>query len=428
MELEWPPAEDPAVQRVWQQVLVPIAAEMRTSATDLAGQAVARMRSALPQLFPDEQTVKENLVSTDASLRQLAQIIEVGGDPRRVELPPSTLAIARAAVQRQVALPDLMRFYRMAQELVWQWIFGRITATVSEPTDLAKALELATGWIFGYVDGALVRAEQAYEVEREAWLRGAAAARAAAIDDILAERELDPHRASRRLRYDINRQHIGVVAWVDAIPEDGDVQPLLGTVIADVARAAGAESSVVHPAGSLAVAGWVSRRRPFTPTEVTAPEVSGQPGARLALGDPAGGLKGFRRTHLQASHARRVASLIGPHGGPVTHYRDVAVVALASADTEHAASFVTRVLGPLAAADEDTYRVATTLAAYLQENRSRTRAARRLIVHPNTVSYRVNQAQAILGRSIDTDTLELSVALALLPALPRMARPHSTKL
>ena len=86
------------------------------------------------------------------------------------------------------------------------------------------------------------------------------------------------------------------------------------------------------------------------------------------------------------------------------------------------------VLGPLAAPDEDTVRVATTLAVYLQENRSRARTAKRLIVHPNTVSYRVNQAEQILGRSIDTDVLELSVALALLPTLPGLAAPHAAGL
>jgi DNA-binding PucR family transcriptional regulator len=111
----------------------------------------------------------------------------------------------------------------------------------------------------------------------------------------------------------------------------------------------------------------------------------------------------------------------GADGERVTRYREVAVAALASADTEHAAAFVTRVLGPLAADDEDTARVASTLAVYLQENRSRARTAARLFVHPNTVSYRVNQAETILGRSIDVDTLELSVALALLPTLPRLA-------
>ena len=75
-----------------------------------------------------------------------------------------------------------------------------------------------------------------------------------------------------------------------------------------------------------------------------------------------------------------------------------------------------------AADDETTYRVAMTLAVYLQENRSPARAARRLTVHPNTVTYRINQAEAILGRSVDCDAAEVSVALALLPLLPGMSR------
>ncbi|MCB0939562.1 MAG: helix-turn-helix domain-containing protein [Mycobacterium sp.] len=425
MSLQWPDGADDGAERVWQRVLVPIAAEMRAGAAELAATAVGRMRTELPALFPDQQMVTEHLVSTEASLRQVAQVIEAGADPRKVDLPPSTTAIARAAAQRQAPLADLMRFYRLAQELVWQWMHAQIVAAEPEPADLAKAIELATGWIFGYVDGALVRAEQAYESERETWLRGAAAARATAVDDILAGRERDGHRASVRLRYDVNRRHIGVLAWVDEAPHDGDAQALLGSAIADVAATAGADSHLVHPVGSLAVAGWVSRREPFTEAPVEAPP---QPGVRLALGDPGTGLTGFRDTHLQAAHARRVAALTGPGGDRVTHYREVAVAALASTDTEHAASFVTRVLGPLAAPDEDTVRVATTLAVYLQENRSRARTAKRLIVHPNTVSYRVNQAEQILGRSIDTDVLELSVALALLPTLPRLAQPHTAGL
>jgi hypothetical protein len=38
------------------------------------------------------------------------------------------------------------------------------------------------------------------------------------------------------------------------------------------------------------------------------------------------------------------------------------------------------------------------------------------------VSYRVRQAEVILGRSIDVDSVELQIALALLPALPRLAQ------
>jgi DNA-binding PucR family transcriptional regulator len=428
MALRWPDPDDARAHRVWQRVLVPIAAEMRAGADEMSARAVARVRAELPQLLPDEQMAVEHLVSTEASLRQLAQVIEAGADPRRIELPPSTTAIARAAAHSQVALTDLMRIYRLVQELVWQWMYARIAAAEPEPADLAKAIELATGWIFGYVDGALVRAEEAYASEREAWLRGAAAARSAAVDDIVAERERDAHRASIRLRYDINRAHLGLLAWVDDMPAEGDAQTLLGGVVADVASAAGADSNVLHPVSSLAVAGWVSRREPFTTDAVASAGTGVRPDVRLAFGEPGTGLTGFRRTYHQAGHARRVAALTGPTGARVTHYRDVAVAALASADTEHAASYVTRVLGPLAASDEDTVRVASTLAVYLQENRSRTRAARRLIVHPNTVSYRVNQAETILGRSIDIDTLELSVALTLLPMLPRLGQPPSSRL
>jgi DNA-binding PucR family transcriptional regulator len=68
------------------------------------------------------------------------------------------------------------------------------------------------------------------------------------------------------------------------------------------------------------------------------------------------------------------------------------------------------------------YRIAITLAVYLEENRSPAKAAQRLTVHPNTVSYRVNQAEEFLGHPIGTNTLDLSVALALLPALPGLTR------
>jgi DNA-binding PucR family transcriptional regulator len=116
-----------------------------------------------------------------------------------------------------------------------------------------------------------------------------------------------------------------------------------------------------------------------------------------------------------------VAALSRARGDALTRYRDVAVAALASVDHHQAAAFVTRVLGPLADDDEATYRVAMTLAVYLQENRSPARAGQRLTVHPNTVSYRVNQAESILGRGVDSDAFEVSVALALLPLLPGLS-------
>ena len=81
-------------EKVWEKLLRPIAAELRSCAAELAERAVERMQIEMPVLFPDPQSVQENLVSTEAGIRQLADIIDVAGDPRHVELPAPTLAIA----------------------------------------------------------------------------------------------------------------------------------------------------------------------------------------------------------------------------------------------------------------------------------------------------------------------------------------------
>lgn len=425
MEAGWPPLRDPAAQRVWREVLQPTAAQMRASAAELAERIVSHVRAEMPEMFPDAQTVQEALGSTEESLRQLAQIIEVAADPRQAELPPSTLAIFRSAVWRHVPLADYMRFYRLAQDQVWQWLFARITAVAQDPVDLATALQLSTGWVFAFVDRAMTRASQAYEVERETWMRGAAAARAAAIEDILSDRERDGQAASRRLRYDLTRHHIGVIAWVDHVPDKGDALSILSASVAEIAGSVAAETSITHPSGSLAVAAWLSDRHAFPVDGMEVFEDGPRAlrlldGVSIAVGEPGYGLKGFRRTYIEASHARRVASLVAPQGGPLTRYRDVAVTALCTADGEHASAFVSGVLGLLAGNDDVTFRLATTLAAYLRENRSRTRAAARLGIHPNTVSYRVRQAEELLGRSVSRDSLDLQVALTLLPALRRL--------
>ena len=41
-------------------------------------------------------------------------------------------------------------------------------------------------------------------------------------------------------------------------------------------------------------------------------------------------------------------------------------------------------------------------------------------MHPNTVSYRVRQAEELLGRSVGADALDLQVAVTLLPALRKL--------
>lgn len=422
MEPAWGPIrDDAAAQRVWRTVLVPIAAEMAERSVELSERVMARIGAEQPHVLPEAQFAEGQPASIESSILQVAQSIQAGIDPRGLDLPDEAVVLGRAPVQQRVPLAFLIRSFRLAQDTLWEWIFERITALAANAGEQAAALQLATSWLFAYIDSALARTEEVYEGEREAWLRSAAAARTSAIDDVLSERERDDQRAAKKLRYDLNRNHVAVTVWLDSAPEDGDTQQILADACARLARAVAAETTLTQPMGPLSLSGWLSRRDPFDPAALEADTIlrSGAvaAGVRVGFGEPGWGLKGFRSSHIEAGHARRVAALSGTHGESLTRYRDVALAALASVDHDQAAQFVTRVLGPLAADDEATYRVAMTLAVYLQENRSPARAAQRLTVHPNTVSYRVNQAESILGRSVDTDALEVSVALALLPLL-----------
>ena len=425
MALAWERVrDDAAAERLWNATVRPVAREMASGAAELAERIVARLEAEGHQR-PESAFIGFPASVTDV-VRQLAEVIDAGADPRAVELPESVVAVGRARIQYGVPLAYVMRTFRLSQDLLWAWLFARITDLGLDAADQAVALELVTSWLFSYVDGALVRSEQIYEREREAWLRSAAAARTSALDDVLAGRERDDQRAATKLRYDVNREHIAVCIWLESPDEDTDTETELAKAVAAVETAVGSETALTHPTGPLALTAWLSRREPFDAAALGTDAIlrsSKRPAAvRVAMGEPAWGLAGFRRSHLQAEQARRVAELAGSRSHAVTRYRDVALAALASADPGQATEFVLRVLGPLAADDETTYRVAMTLAAYLQENRSPARAARRLTVHPNTVTYRVNQAESILGRSVDSDAAEVTVALALLPLLPGLSR------
>ncbi len=133
----------------------------------------------------------------------------------------------------------------------------------------------------------------------------------------------------------------------------------------------------------------------------------------VAAGTPAHGVEGFVLTHREALVARRVAQLRGDGTGARAAYPDLALEALLVDDPTTARRFAARELGPLAARDDATVRIASTLAIFLEEGGSFVGAARRLGVHSNTVAYRVRRAEAELGHPVTERQLELRVALRL---------------
>jgi hypothetical protein len=415
MQPEWMGAREQAAAEAWERILRPIAAAVRKNARSISETAVERFRHVTPEAFADPTSREQMRSNAEAGFLAIADSIERGSDPATIELPDGLLAGARSRAQSGFSLALVMRAHRLAHECLADWMSEAIVANHEPSDERGAALVLCSSWLFTGVDALATGYSKVYEHEREQWFRSAAAVRTETIESILAGTEIDTARASTRLGYELHRHHVGLITWIDTGSDNAAGQYLLETGIESVAADAGADSTLIEPIGVRASMAWISRSAPFEQADLDA-ALSRHTRVTMAIGEPAHGLEGFRRSHIEATHARRVATLIGGRRR-ATRYGQVELLAIATLDPERTRGFVDRALGQLTRDDDATRRLASTLSVYLQENCSRSRAAKRLGIHENTITYRIRQAQELLGHPIESDSLRLSAALALLPAV-----------
>lgn len=413
---EWTRVENNAQRLAWEQVLRPVAGKLTTRAREMSVDVTQVIGERLPGLLPNPELFEGNRASTEASILGFAQILEHGADPAATSLGAATLAYTQEAAQRGIPLTTLIRSYRLGHAAAWERVAGLIADQAVDPEQRAIATALCSTWLFAYVDAALCLAEDFYSAERERWVRSTAATRGETIATILAAEPIDIAVASRRLGYELDRTHTAVIAWLNAHDEGRDIHAAMEAAITQVRERLGAGRALVHPLGMLSIAAWIGTQEAVPSLQLDDLRVDARVarGVQIAIGEPAPGISGFRRSHSEALQARRVAELAGRPPGTITSYARVALAALATTDLDHARRFVQRELRDLVREDDFTTRLTATLRTYLDEQSSRSRTARRLGIHENTVRYRIKQAEEILERSVDRRTLELRVALALL--------------
>ena len=313
------------------------------------------------------------------------------------------------------ATPSMPTSWRRTSSGARGW---RSSAQRVPPAHLTTALERSSERVFTRADYLVAELMRHVDRERVRWMGGALARRTEVVQDLLAGEQTDPAEASRALGYDLDRWVLAVVLWErgESVSDEG-----LEARAAALATAAGASRALTLAPTHATLWAWIGTPGPPDVTALAAalPAAAGQ---CVAFGTPAQGLDGFRIGHREATEARRIAELGGRVG--VVRYEDVEAVALLSDDHERLARFVDRTLGPLAAPDEATARLRETLLAWLAEGANARRAAERLHAHKNTVLYRLQRAQRLLGRSLDEGRGELELALRAREALgPRLAPP-----
>jgi PucR C-terminal helix-turn-helix domain/GGDEF-like domain len=364
----------------------------------------------------DEDMRPWTLQAARADLGVIVTMIRESTDPRSAQAPPEAIGYAKEYVFRGLDLTLHQRAYRAAQSVFEGMIVERLRAETDDPDHLAEAMAFFNAWIFAWVEAIERQLTDVYISEREQWVRGAAAVRGAEVRALLrGGSPVDAATVSLRLGYELDRFHVGFVVWSEEGSESpGDAGALFAAMeraAAAVARSLGAGAPLTVAEGRH-LACWAGRSSAPDLSRLRLPRSAG-PGLSVAAGTPAHGVEGFVLSHREALLARRVVQLRGEGAAAMAAYPDLALEALLADDLSAARLFVARELGNLAASDDATVRLASTLTIFLEESGSFVGAARRLGVHANTVSYRVRRAETLLGRPVGERQLELRVALRL---------------
>ncbi|HEX6390134.1 MAG TPA: helix-turn-helix domain-containing protein [Solirubrobacteraceae bacterium] len=367
----------------------------------LINQVDAAILSAAPAPLRDELALASEVAASNrANIVHWATCnLHDPGARVPVNLSTEVLAIARDAVRRGLD-EAILATYRVGQNIAWRYTMHLVFALSDDPEEIRETLDAGAQSIFTFVDDTLAALSEQLDLERSELTRGTHAERFEVVT-LLLEGTIGEARASERLGYDLARRHTAAIVW----SEPGVDHPTLMRGADALARAAGAPHPLTVVASATTL--WVWFASADLDAEAARAAIAEIPGVRAALGPPAAGSEGFRRSHLDAVAAQRLMFRM-PADLRVAGFEDVQLVALATSDAERAAEFVARTLGDLAGADAELRQ---TLRVYIREQFSASRAARALFAHRNTVLNRLQRAERMLPAPLDQRGLEVGLAL-----------------
>jgi hypothetical protein len=394
-----------------------LAAELLPRTRELARGMAEHLYAAIPELnaLEDEGLRAELLASTEANIGQVLRLLASGASTDDVVVPHGALEFLRGNVRRGIALPALLRSYRLGHAWLWERWSQALQERIEDSGELAAGQDRSSAFMFAYVDKMSDVLVEEFGSERERIMRSTSHVRAETVRAILAGEPIDEEVASRRLGYELRRQHVALRVACAGSEIRG-----LERAVDEAAAAVGSGQPLVVASGAARFDVWCGSYT--TPSTDDLERYEPPPGVLVAFGTLGQGYAGFRSSHAEALQAARIGSLSGNTG--VTSYAKVELVSLLADDLVRARAFVARQLGPLASTAEPAQRLRDTVLAFMASGGSATRVAKELYVHQNTVAYRVKRAEEMLGHKVTERPIELTCALTLAGVLGPAVLAH----
>ena len=334
------------------------------------------------------------------------------------EAPAAALANARAAAQRDVPLSALVRAHRIGHAKFLEVAMGFVS--VLEPEQRVPTITHLVNRANHFIDLVADQLTVAYEQEHDRWVIRRGGLEQRWVSEVLAGGPVDVKRAEKAMRYRLDGLHLAAVLWVDAAVATSDVVALFDQARSLVAKELGAVGrSLMVPTDEREARLWFSVRtprkeRPLIRSRVRAAFEGAGIRARLACGRAEDGLYGFRASLKQAQQVKAVVLAGGDRpSARVVFYSDVAPLALMASDIDELRRFTSDVLGELGVDDERNKWLRETLREFLARNRSYLATADAMILHRNTIQYRVAQAMELCGQRFDDPDAVFRVQMAL---------------
>ncbi len=401
------------------QHVVAVAATLNAQLGDITHSMRALLADRIEELRGDQRIIELLGASIEGNIDTIMHILQ-HDIPAEVDPPAAAVEYARRLAQRGVPVNALVRAYRIGQDHLLKRSFAEIERQVDDTSLTFPVSQRFVSVTFNYIDWISQKIVTVYESERERWLENRRTVRATRIREIIEGQDVDLETAEAAIGHALRQTHLALIVWspteeTSATGDGGLAQ--MEHAVSTLGRELDCHGRPLFAACDRS-SGWG-----WLPFGHTSPhfgvgmaervlEASGA-GIMMAFGQPASGIGGFRDSHRQALRAQRVALVAGTNAPTVISYTDpgVRAAAMMCDNLDETRLMVRSTLGRLALDTPHHARLRDTLLEFISASCSYTAAAETLMMHKNSVKYRVAKAQEERGRPIDEDRLDVELAL-----------------
>lgn len=352
--------------------------------------------------------------ATERALMTMLMSMRLGQSAFRSGLPEEFVDIIRADVRHGIPLDALMNrvwsVHSMAKDILVESL-----REVVEPAEFPEVMRSVGEAAFDFANDFVRHVSMTYDAEQRAW-RGRRAEEQFQIVEAIAAGSDSTSDSDSVLPAHWSGWHVYAVSWIDdpGFAKKYDVE--LAEFTTAVATTLDAAHVFIFENDGFTHVWWNVEGRATKPDVQSIVAVERPDWLRLAVGPAARGVDGFRDSYGAAVHVSGIRAFNAVK--KVFFSDDVGHLMLMLADRGRAAQFVRRELSGLASAEPRVVEIRETVRLYLTSGNSRLAVATALHLAPNTIAYRVGQANELLPQPVSERPTTILLALQLLHLVP----------